>query len=126
MCNLRQSQQTWCAQCLCRSSLLGTRLEVHTLARETVSSPEDAGDMTPGSIMLLRSSFSSKEEIRRCLLRRPACIVIPYSQSRSQFGTFFVFPKNIGFLLYHYILCFPIHWFLVPFHVLSWAWSASV
>ena len=61
------------SQLLCTTVAgLGAMVDMHTLARETVSSPEEAGDITPGSIMLLRASFSSKEEIRRCLLRRPA------------------------------------------------------
>ena len=55
---------------------------MHTLARVTVSSPEEAGEMREGSIMLLRSSFSSREEIRRCLLRRPASIFFSFSNHR--------------------------------------------
>lgn len=44
----------------------------NTLERAVVRSPEEAGEMREGSTPLRPSRLASQEEMRRCLLRRPA------------------------------------------------------
>jgi len=43
-----------------------------TLERVAVRSPEEVGEMREGSTPLRPSRLASQEEMRRCLLRRPA------------------------------------------------------
>ena len=44
----------------------------NTLERVVVRSPEEVGEMREGSTPLRPSRLASQEEMRRCLLRRPA------------------------------------------------------